>query len=294
MLKKILYSLTIISLFATSSLTVMSCEPVKSFPSVSATTTISNLNNLFIGKEIQPVYFDYLKYINGFFEHSNFSDVLSTNKVTTNKIETSKLSEANVIYYNALKNIYKPIEIGTELDFSGMTFIIENIFIDDFAFVKNNSTNQSPKKINENENESQEEELLSYANTTMAITILKGWETVGKILLQVKMEENDYFKKNISMMFINKWLESLFSNLTINKLNKYGWYEYSGYEINKDNIDSFRTSIVSKTNKLKNLEITNEDISLWNETKIEIDKNGKEIEKKYFGYELKGQKYIYV
>ncbi|QGS51921.1 hypothetical protein [Spiroplasma tabanidicola] len=271
--------------FASSSIT--SCEPIKTFPSVSAQSNIETLNQLFIGQEIEPVYINYLKYINGFFEHSGFEDALSTNKITTSLIDTDKLNETELKYYNSLKNIYQPVQNENILDFSGMTFIVENIFIDEFGFVKNDT-----KKETREENVS-DQDLKSYVNTTMAITVLKGWKTVGRLLLQVKMDEKDYFLRDTSFQFINKWLESSYSLISVNKKDKHGWYTYSNYEINEDNVETFKKDIISKANRLKNFEIKNNEISLWSEKLNEEDKNGQIKEVTYNGFELKGQRYTF-
>lgn len=188
-MKKILISLLSLSLTVPVATNIVACEPVEQFPSKSATTTDAVINELFTYNNINLLYFDYLSYINGFFEHVNFDGSLSINKTSSPILSSNEgWDENKTNYYQALSQIFLPRVADGGMDFTGMTYIIENIFIDDFVFSITPSLNVS-------------------VTTTMAVTVLKGWKTVGKLLLSASNATplNNWDTNQ----FINVWIKSL-------------------------------------------------------------------------------------
>ncbi|WP_157087581.1 hypothetical protein [Spiroplasma helicoides] len=265
-----------------TSLFVASCEPVKSFPSISSKTDLTTLNYLFEKNNIEIINFDYLNYINGYFEHNGFTDVLETKKITNNILEVNNSwTEEIKSYYESLSKIYLPIINENVYDFTGMTFIVENIFVDDFSFLIQSS--------DDNDND-----LKSKVSCTMAITILKGWETMGKILLDVSMNESDYFTGTDSFQFINKWMETIYSDIKIIGLDDENRFIVNNFKLDENSIENFKKTLISRESDLKNLYLKEDDINYWSENEKVIDEStGKETIDKIEGFTIKNQKYVF-
>ncbi|QEH61835.1 hypothetical protein SCHIN_v1c06380 [Spiroplasma chinense] len=242
--KKLLPFLTSLNVIASSTSTLVACEPIETFPSVNISTSIDILNELFSKDPIETAHFEYLEYINGFFEHVGFNDSLSVKKITSSSPESINVDENSSqferdrnSYYNALATIYGPKVYSNTFDFTAMGFIIENIFIDDFTFIQENND----LKIN--------------LSSTMAITVLKGWKTVGKVLMEVKDDNNSNELK--SLMFLNRWIQSIFPSFKVLKIDENNNFIVDRGFLNFST-DNLISTVLKNQSVLKGLNLTND------------------------------------
>ncbi|AHI52876.1 hypothetical protein [Spiroplasma culicicola] len=239
-MKKLLSILSILSLSSQPVALVAACEPIESFPSVSSSISIEDLNaKLFKHNRIEQVYFDNLEYVGKYFEHLNFESGLVTIKTTDPKISLNEnMSEQELIFYSDLANIFKPISLSeNEYDYTGLTFFIENIFIDDFSISRN------------------EDQLEAHVETTMAVSVLKGWKMTGKMLLTVTQNQNS--TGVVPFLFINTWLRSIYSDF--NPILDDNGVFVLDEDFNQD-LNNVKETILKKQSALKGLALTEEDI----------------------------------
>ncbi|WP_144416400.1 hypothetical protein [Spiroplasma litorale] len=237
-MKKLLIFLLSINIVTSTSLSVISCDQIETFPSKHANAKTSILQKFFeIENNIKPYDVRYIELINNSWEHIGFNNNISTYKIDKSIIELSneeKVSE----FFASLIEIYNPKYNGNVYDFTGLTFYIENIFLNQIM-------------VNEN--------LELTVNSDVAITLKKGWKTVGKILLT--LENDELYSKLETTYFINKIMTSTSFGIEIfentENLDESCNFFIKG-NIKQDNFDSFIDEIISKEKVINNLVLKKE------------------------------------
>ncbi|AUB31544.1 hypothetical protein [Spiroplasma floricola] len=241
-MKKILSIFSSIFIIPLASALSVSCEAIVTIASKSYKGKTDEINIFFNGKNIiKPYNLKYLEFINDSWEHFGFESSLSSNKIENNLILVTTDEEKNFI--NVLSEIYKPLVIATDLyDFTGMTIIVENIFL--------NSINV--KRVNEND----------YSTTIeseLALTIKKGWKEQGKIL--ASLSNSTPLDKAETFLFINKIINGIELNLKVSdnmvkdeKTNE-KYYEIQG-SLSETQQAQFTSKLISRANAKLSLDLT--------------------------------------
>ncbi|WP_338984262.1 hypothetical protein [Spiroplasma endosymbiont of Diplazon laetatorius] len=232
-MKKLLSVLSTIMISSTSTLTV-ACDPIVSIASKSYTGETKDINIFFEDNDtIKPYDLRYLRFINDSWEHYGFESSLSSNKVDKHK---TNIDENNK-FLEILIDIYKPTRDGNNLDFTGMTIVIENIFLNSIVVVRDKDGNYSTQIESE-----------------LAITIKKGWKETGKVLATVK--NINPLDKNRTFDFINRIMMGIEPSIIVSEeRNKYGDFEIQG-NISKDMQDRFSNKLITSANSKLSLDLT--------------------------------------
>ncbi|ASP28273.1 hypothetical protein SCORR_v1c05010 [Spiroplasma corruscae] len=248
-MKKLL-SILGLMVIVTPSLNVISCEQIETFPSKHANVKTSSLEKFFEQKNnIKPYNIDYIELINNSWEHIGFENNISTHKIDYSFVSISD-SEIKSDFFSSLIELYEPTTAdGINYDFTGLTFYIENIFLN---LISVNS------------------EFELTVNSDVAITIKKGWKTVGKILLTL---ENDVpYEKKETINFINKILLNMnyVFDITPNKLKSVeNNYDYLiNTSLTKDNFDDFYNEFSLKQKVITNLALSKSQFELSEENEV--------------------------
>ncbi|AGR41144.1 hypothetical protein [Spiroplasma taiwanense] len=259
-MKKLLLIFSSFSIFSFPVL-VTACEAIETFPSKNFSTTTNVINKFFSEEinKIKPYNFKYLQLINNSWEHIGFESNLSTHKANNVIFDSSNLTIEEKSFVDILSSLYNPIIMDDEINFTGLTFAIENIFLNSITLNK---------------------EFESVAQSEIAITIKKGWKISGKLLLTLETSSNDLIPKEETFQFINKIIESLKFNFKIQENYEFEETEeiaddYDFYITgNIDSIifDSFREELLKKQFILNGLNLKNSDIQYE-----EIESNGEDL-----------------
>ncbi len=264
--------LTLFSLIPVSfsPLTVISCEPIQTFPSISSRITTDGLEKLFSGdNKITPVNFKYLEYINGYWEHNGFESSLDTYKVNNHIVNIYGETEEEIaekIFFTSLAQIFDTSLVNNEYDFTGLTFVIENIFVDSLTF------NYQQKILETN------------TQTTLAVTVNKGWETKGKMLLEVKTSEP--YSEIDAYAFICKWMESTLYNFKVLEYNEKEAIYFINDDFSFEN-EELITTLIQKSKSLNGLVVKKSDIELNKDYFIFLNKKFMHIKDKDTNLETK-------
>ncbi|AKU79748.1 hypothetical protein [Spiroplasma turonicum] len=248
-MKKILSLLTALSMSSTS-ISVISCEQIESFPSKHANVNTTTLEKFFLPENnLKPYNTKYMELINNSWEHIGFNNNISTHKIDHSIVDISE-KELLTDFFNSLVNLYTPSKDKNNLyDFTGLTFYIENIFLNLISVDVN---------------------LELTVNSDIAITIKKGWKTVGKILLTL---ENDIpYNINETIYFINKifystkFVKSITKNEDKKTIDVFDFIINSN--LNEKNFDEFFEDITIKSKLISNLSFAKKQFSFVNDKDI--------------------------
>ncbi|AGR42110.1 hypothetical protein [Spiroplasma diminutum] len=245
-MKKILYILSSVFFIPTSSILTTACDPIISIASKSFTGTTDDLNIFFNDKStIKPYSLQYLEFINDSWEHNGFESSLFSTKIQNSKITPDLDNETEVEFIKILSEIYKPAISDTTYDFTGMTIVVENIFL-----------NSIKVDVNENENRS----YATNIESDLALTIKKGWKEQGKILATVTTSKP--IEKDETFKFINKIIEGLNFKLKVSdepieeaEIDSKNYYEIQG-SLSKDEQNAFINKLILTANSRLSLDLT--------------------------------------
>ncbi|WP_339020143.1 hypothetical protein [Spiroplasma endosymbiont of Atherix ibis] len=200
-MKKIFSIFSSIIIITLASALSVSCEPIVTIASKSYKGGTNEINIFFNNKDvIKPYNLKYLEFINNSWEHFGFDSSLSSNKIENNIIIVRTEEEKKFI--SVLSEIYKPLIISTDkYDFTGMTIIVENIFLNLVDVERIDENNYS-----------------TIIESELALTIKKGWKEQGKIL--ASLSNSTPLDKEETFLFINKIINGIEFNLKVSDAMK--------------------------------------------------------------------------
>ncbi|WP_342259235.1 hypothetical protein [Spiroplasma endosymbiont of Dioctria linearis] len=238
-MKKIIYILSSLFIIPTSAIMSVSCDPLISIASKSFTGFTNDINIFFKDNETIKLYnLDYLEFINDSWEHNGFESSLSSNKIANNKVELDLDNPTEAEFLKILAEIYNPNIIENSYDFTGMTIIVENIFLNSIV-VKNVDGAYSTK-----------------VESDLALTIKKGWKDQGKVL--ASLTNSNPLNKSETFNFINKIIDGInFRLKVLEKQNEKGnWdYEIDG-TLNEDQKKAFISKLTWSAKTKLSLDLT--------------------------------------
>ncbi|ALD66404.1 hypothetical protein [Spiroplasma cantharicola] len=248
-MKKIIHILSSLFIIPTSSIMSVSCKPIISIASKSFTGFTNDLNIFFKKNETIKVYnLEYLEFINDSWEHNGFESSLSSNKIENNIVELNINNPTEAEFIQTLSEIYNPNVIDNFYDFTGMTIIVENIFLN--SIVVNNENGFYNTKV----------------ESDLALTIKKGWKDQGKIL--ASLTNSNALNKTETFYFINKIISGI--NFRLKVLEKQNEDDNWDYEIEGSLNDDQKKAFV---NKLVFSAKTKLSLDLSNKITFEMDEN---------------------
>ncbi|WP_342269412.1 hypothetical protein [Spiroplasma endosymbiont of Aspidapion aeneum] len=176
---------------------VLSCENTKQefFSNTISPKILDDLFTKQIYSQQIPVYFKYLNYSKNSWTHTGYTNILDTLKITnqilTNK-DYNKLTKSDKSFIDDIKKYcHGKVKDGEYINMSGLTFNIENIFINSVSI--DGILNNNNKGVT--------------VNATAIVTFSIGWQSVSKAILNIITDDNFYSNYD-SLKFINTIIES--------------------------------------------------------------------------------------
>ncbi|WP_338969177.1 hypothetical protein [Spiroplasma endosymbiont of Labia minor] len=236
-MKKIIVSFLTI-FFSIQNLFISACT-VRNIPSLPANATSNDIKILFKNSPylLEPVYFWYLKNINGEWIHTDFKNDLGTYKILDGQISLSEynnLSFESKDFFDKFAISYKAEKQSGDIiyDFIDSSIRVENSFVKKIEYLDIGNIKPS---VN--------------ISSTLALTIFNSYNVSGKMLLSYTMNQDDYytFENNKLDQLINSQIQD--NKITIiENTNPDENYKYC---VINSNINDFELILKEQFSKLE-------------------------------------------